>query len=276
MQIAQRRRRDAFLGRIGSRPLLMGILNVTPDSFFDGGRFQDGDAAAAHARQMAADGADIIDVGGESTRPGAVAVADADERARIAPVLGLLARAVDAPLSIDTYKSTVAADAIALGAILVNDPWGLHKDPAMAETVAAGEAAVVVTHNRAEKDDTLDIVDDMRRFFDRSLGLAALAGIPRERVILDPGIGFAKTSRQNLAALSRLGELTAYRLPILVGVSHKAFLGAMGGGAEASLAGTVAAGLAALANGAAILRVHDVAEHAAALKVFHAIRSAPG
>lgn len=275
MRAAASARRDAFLARIGSHPVLMGILNVTPDSFFDGGRYERCEAAIARVRSMLADGADIIDVGGESTRPDASTVAEADELARVSPILERLSRELDAPLSIDTYKSTVAARALDLGAVLVNDPWGLQKDPAMAEVVAAGEAAVVVTHNRAGKDESLDMLGDIRRFFDRSLALAAKAGIARERIILDPGIGFAKTSRQNLAALSRLGELRSYGLPLLVGVSRKRFLGSMIGGAEESLVGTVAAALAAVANGAAILRVHDVAEHAEALKVFDAIRSTP-
>ncbi len=275
MRAAMTGRRDAFLARIGSRPLLMGILNITPDSFFDGGRYQSCEAAVARARRMLADGADIIDVGGESTRPGASPVAEDDELARVSPVLERLSQELDAPFSIDTYKSEVAARALALGAVLVNDPWGLQKDPAMADVVAAEAAAVVVTHNRAERDDTIDILDDIRRFFDRSLALAAKAGIARDRIILDPGIGFAKSSRQNLAALTRLGELRDYGLPLLVGLSRKRFLGAMIGGVEESLVGTVAAALAAVANGAAILRVHDVAEHQGALKAFQAIRSDP-
>jgi dihydropteroate synthase len=275
MGVSASARRDVFLARIGSRPLLMGILNVTPDSFSDGGRFHGCEAALAHARGLCADGADIIDIGGESTRPGATPVPAADELARVLPVLERLRQEVDAPVSIDTYKSEVAARAIGLGAILVNDPWGLQKDPAMPEAVAAGEVAVVITHNRADKDDTIDIFDDMRRFFDRSLALAAKAGIAKERIILDPGIAFAKSSRQNLAVLSRLGELASYGLPILVGISRKRFLGSTIGGVEETLMGTVAAALCAVANGAAILRVHDVAEHAAALKVFHAIRSGP-
>jgi dihydropteroate synthase len=265
-------RRDAFLALLGSRPLLMGILNVTPDSFFDGGRYQAIDAAVARARRMLADGADIVDIGGESTRPGASAVAEADELARVSPVLERLARELDATLSIDTYKAGVAARAIELGAVLVNDPWGLQKDPAMAGVVAAGEAAVVITHNRNEKDETLDVFDEMRRFFDRSLALAEEAGVARERIILDPGIAFAKTSRQNLDALSRLAELRDYGRPLLVGLSRKRFLGSMLGGAEETLEGTIAAALAAVANGAAIIRAHDVAEHARALEVFDAVR----
>jgi dihydropteroate synthase len=272
MHAAAAGRRDALVAQIGTRPLLMGIVNVTPDSFFDGGRYHSREAAVAHARRLLADGADIIDVGGESTRPAATAVAETDELARISPVLERL-QDIKAPLSIDTYKSRVAARALELGAVVVNDPWGLQKDPAMAEVVAAADAVVVITHNRAEQDKTIDIVDDVRRFFDRSLALAAEAGIASQRIILDPGIGFAKSSGQNLAVLSRLGEFRSYGLPILVGVSRKRFLGRRIGGIEQSLGGTVAAALAAVAHGAAILRVHDVAEHAAALKVSHVLHS---
>src|SRR5262249_12409702 len=242
----------------------MGIVNVTPDSFFDGGRLQNVDAAVAHARKLVAEGAAIVDVGGESARPGAVPITAADELARIEPVLARLADSIDAPFSIDTSKAEVAARALELGAIAVNDVWGLQKDAAMADVVAAAEAIVVVMHNRADKDETIDIVADIRRFFDASLRVAAKAGIPKDRVILDPGIGFAKTSRQNRDAIARLGELTDYGLPILVGASRKAFLGSlMEDRAEASLSGTIAANLAAAAAGATIFRVHEVAEHVA-------------
>jgi dihydropteroate synthase len=251
----------------------MGILNVTPDSFFDGGRWPDADAAVAHARKLIAEGCAIIDVGGESTRPGAVPVTAADEIARVEPVLSALARIVDAPVSIDTSKAAVAARALKLGAIAVNDVWGLQKDAEMADVVAAAEAVVVIMHNRAEKDEAIDIVAELRRFFDASLKLADTAGILKDRIILDPGIGFGKTSRQNRDAIARLGELKDYGLPILVGASRKAFLGSlMEDHAEASLSGTIAVNLAAAAGGAAIFRVHEVAEHVAALKVFHAIR----
>jgi dihydropteroate synthase len=273
MDAAARVRRDAFLARIGVRPLLMGILNVTPDSFSDGGRYQDAEAALAHANKLVADGADIIDIGAESTRPEATPVALEDEFARLLPVLDRLTATIDAPLSVDTYKAEVAAQALARGAILVNDPWGLQHDPAMAAAVADSEGAVAITHNRRTKDETIDIVDDIRRFFDRSLALAAVAGIPEQRILLDPGIGFAKSSRQNLAALTRLGELRTYRLPVLVGLSRKRFLGRLIGGTEETPFGTVAAALAALTRGAAMLRVHDVAAHAAALTVFQAIRT---
>jgi len=271
MRAEQRAQRDAFLGKIGMRPVVMGILNLTPDSFSDGGRFAAAGAALAHARKMTAEGCDIIDVGGESTRPGASPVVAAEELRRVESVLAEIA-ALDVPLSIDTYKSSVAARAVELGAILVNDVWGLQRDPAMADVVAAAEAAVVVMHNRAEKEASTDIVADIRRFFASSLAIADKAGIPRGRIILDPGIAFAKTSRQNVEVLARLGELMDFGCPILVGLSRKAFLGSqIEGSVEGQLAGTIAASLAAFAAGASLFRVHDVAEHVAALKVFDAL-----
>jgi dihydropteroate synthase len=274
MHAGARAKRDAFLRKVASPPAIMGILNLTPDSFSDGGRFARLDAAVAHAVEMVAAGCDVIDVGGESTRPDAVAVPASEELARIEPVLARLADEVAPPISIDTYKAEVATRASALGAVVVNDVWGLQKDPAMADTVAAAETALVIVHNRAEKDASIDIVTDMERFFDRSLALAAKAGILRERIILDPGIGFAKTSTQNRAAFAHIAKLKERGLPILVGVSRKRFLGSDAPALE-TLAGTIAANLAAAAAGASIFRVHDVAEHAAALKIFFALRTAP-
>ena len=268
MHPAARAQRDTFLRKLASPPAVMGILNLTPDSFSDGGRFADVDAAVAHATAMAAAGADVIDVGGESTRPEAAAVSAAEEFARIEPVL---ASEAGVPISIDTYKAEIAARAAQLGAIIVNDVWGLQKDPAMADTVAAAETALVIVHNRAEKDAGVDIVADMERFFDRSLALAAKAGILRERIILDPGIGFAKTSAQNRAAFAHIAKLKQRGLPILVGLSRKRFLGADAPALD-TLAGTIAANLAAAALGAVIFRVHDVAEHVAALKIFFDLR----
>jgi len=268
-------RRDAFLARIGSRPLVMGILNVTPDSFSDGGRFVAPDAALAQARRMLDDGCDIVDVGAESTRPGATPVATALELARLEPALTLLAAHLAAPLSVDTTKPAIAARAAALGAAMINDVWGLQQDPAMADAVAEAGTAVVITHNRAETDKEIDIIGDVRRFFERSLAIAQRAGIPYRHVILDPGIGFAKSSRQNRDVLARLGELKDYRLPILVGASRKRFLGKLtGDGVEGTLIGTLTVSLAAIAAGADMVRVHDIAEHAAALKVLQALRSA--
>ena len=278
MRADQRARRDVFLNKIGVQPVVMGILNVTPDSFSDGGRFLAADAAVEHARSLLAQGCAIVDVGGESTRPGATPVAEAEELARITPVIACLAEELAAPLSVDTTKAAVARRVIDLGAIMVNDVWGLQKDPGMAAAVAETEAAVVIMHNRLDKDPAIDIVDDIRRFFDRSLALAARAGIPERHIVLDPGIGFAKTSQQNIAAIARLGELRDYGRPILVGASRKAFFGSsaeryLARGIEAELAGTIAASLAAAAAGATLFRVHDVAAHIAALTVFDTIRS---
>jgi dihydropteroate synthase len=250
----------------------MGVLNVTPDSFSDGGLYLAAETAAARARQMACEGADIVDIGAESTRPGAVAVSAEEELARLEPVLVALASGI--PISVDTTKADVAARAVALGAIVVNDVWGLQRDPAMADTVAAAGAALIIMHNRRNEDRELDIVADIRRSFDRSLALAAGAGIPQDHIILDPGIGFAKSSRQNIEVIRRLGELKDYGRPILVGVSRKKFLGPTGDGTEGELIGTIAAALAAAAAGASLFRVHDIPEHVAALKVFHAIHGA--
>ena len=276
MRAEQRARRDAFLAKIGTRPIVMGILNLTPDSFSNGGRYVSMEAALSHAKQMAAAGCDIIDVGGESTRPGALPISEDEELARLESIFAELVFKLEVPLSIDTYKSKIAARAVELGAILINDVWGLQKDPGMAATVAATEAAVVIMHNRAEKDGGIDIIADIRSFFTHSLALAEAAGIPRSRIILDPGVAFGKTAHQNVEVLRGLGELIKFGCPILVGTSRKAFLGSLSEQqVEAQLVGAIAANLAAYAAGAALFRVHDVAEQVAALKVFHTIRSAP-
>jgi dihydropteroate synthase len=272
MRAEARAKRDAFLNKLKSRPAVMGILNLTPDSFSDGGRFQNPDAAIAHAKSMVVAGCDIVDIGGESTRPSASPVSEAEELARVEQVLTALTGLLDVPVSIDTSKAAVAVRAVEIGAAVVNDVWGLQKDPSMPDAVAQAEAAVIIMHNRTEKDERADILADMRRFFDRSLALAAKAGIPKHVIILDPGIGFGKTSRQNVEAVARIPDLKDYGLPILVGASRKAFLGSLtGDGIEATLIGTVAANLVAAAAGASIFRVHDVAEHVAALRIFHSM-----
>ena len=269
-------KRDQFLALIAARSAIMGILNVTPDSFSDGGKFQSHDAAVAHARRLTEAGADIIDVGAESTRPGHVPVAEAEELARLKPLLADIVKATPLPVSIDTSKAAVARAAIADGVAVVNDVWGLQRDPAMADVVAAGGAAAVVMHNRETIDAELDILSDMRRFFDRSLALAETAGIPRRHLILDPGIGFGKTKDQNLTALRGLDHFKDYGLPILVGVSRKSlFAPILGAGVDERMIGTIATNIIAAARGACIFRVHDVAEHVAAFKVFDAIERHP-
>ncbi len=256
----------------------MGVVNATPDSFSDGGRFQTAAAAVAQARRLVAEGADIIDVGAESTRPGHQPVPDEVERARLEPLLREVVEAVEQPVSIDTSKASIARFAVEQGAAFVNDVWGLQRDPGMADAIAETGAGVVVMHNREEVDPDCDIVADMRRFFDVSLELAQRARIPRAHIILDPGIGFAKTRLQNLQALHGLGALRNYGLPILVGVSRKSLLRSIVDDApsaqaqvEPRLVATIAANLAAAAQGASIFRVHDAAEHVTAFKVFDAI-----
>ncbi len=270
------RRRDSFLSLLGVRPVIMGILNVTPDSFSDGGQFQSPESALAQARKLVDDGADVIDVGAESTRPGHTPVPLDEEWRRLEPLIGPLLAAIAAPVSIDTFKAEIARRAIAAGVPIVNDVWGLQKDSEMAGVVADGGAAVVIMHNRDAVDPEIDIEADMRRFFERSIALADRAGIPRQRMLIDPGIGFGKNKAQNLKALQATARLReAFGLPVLIGVSRKRLFGdLLGAGVEGRLIGTLAANLTTLARGAAVFRVHDAAEHAAAFKVFHAIDAA--
>ena len=265
---------DAFIAKIASKPLVMGILNVTPDSFSDGGRFNTADAALTQARAMVEAGADIIDIGAESTRPGFTPVGEAEEWARLEPIIAPLL-AMGLPLSIDTSKASIARRATALGAALINDVTGLRGDPDMAAAAAESGAALVIMHHRQgiqnqQIDPALDIVADMLGFFEASLKLAEKAGVRHEKIILDPGIGFGKSLRQNLQALDATNVLRRhFALAVLIGVSRKRFLGALTGApTEDRLAATLAANLAALARGAAIFRVHDVAEHVAAFKVW--------
>jgi dihydropteroate synthase len=258
------------------RPLVMGVLNVTPDSFSDGGRFLDPAAAMAQAQRLAAEGADILDVGAESSRPygNAVAVPLDEERARLAPILPAVI-GLGLPVSIDTMKAAVAAWALDAGATIVNDVWGLQRDPDMAHVVAAHDAPVIVMHNRDTADPTIDIVADVTAFFERSLAIAAGAGIARERIVLDPGIGFGKTPEQSLTCIARLDAWRGFGLPLLVGASRKRFIHSIVPSEPAErLGGSLAAHLLAVENGAAIIRVHDVAPTVQALAVAAAIRRA--
>ena len=261
-------RLDALLRGADASWPVMGILNVTPDSFSDGGRH---DAApVARARTLVEAGAAIVDIGGESTRPGFTPVSAEEEWRRIAPVVEALAASLPVPLSIDTTKSEVARRALAADAAVINDIWGFQGDPLMAGVVAEAGTGAVLMHNRAAIDPDLDIAEDMLRFFERSLAIAEEVGAVRERLVLDPGIGFGKTQGQQIAAIRAIGRLrAAFGLPVLVGLSKKRFLGAITGAPiERRGIETVAANLAAAAAGASIFRVHDVAEHVAALKVF--------
>lgn len=255
------------------RVLVMGILNVTPDSFSDGGFFAQSGAAIRHAEDMVQDGADILDVGGESTRPGALPISPQQEIARVVPVLmALQDRHFTTPISIDTYKAETAKAALAAGAVIVNDVWGLQHDPAMASVVAEAGAGLVIMHNRLIKDENIDIADDMERFFERSLALARKAGIPENRIALDPGIGFGKTLEHNLALLRALPVLRESGCAVLVGLSRKSMLGAITGrGTHDRLAASVAGALWCAGQGADIIRVHDVRETRDALRVWQAL-----
>lgn len=258
------------------RPLVMGILNVTPDSFSDGGQFLDPQVAIAHARDMAAQGADILDVGAESTRPygGMQPVSAVDERARLAPVLPAVV-ALGLPVSIDTIKAETAAWALDQGAAIVNDVWGLQRDEGMASLVAKRGVLVIVMHNRDAADAKIDIVADVIAFFSRSIEIAERAGITRAQIALDPGIGFGKTAEQSIACIARLGEFKRFGLPLLLGASRKRFISSVvPSKPDERIGGSIASHLLAIENGAQIVRVHDVAETVQALKVTAAIRSA--
>jgi dihydropteroate synthase len=274
---AQKPARDALSTLLAlGRPLVMGILNVTPDSFSDGGRFIDPAKAIAHAGAMAEQGADILDIGAESTRPygGATPVSPDDELARLKPVLPAVLK-LGLPVSIDTIKASVAAWALDQGAGIVNNVWGLQRDPDMAKLVAARGVPVIVMHNRDAADPAIDIIADVIAFFARSLEIAERAGIAREKIVLDPGIGFGKTPEQSIVCIARLAEFKRFGLPLLVGASRKRFINAVTPSAsDERLGGSIASHLEAVSNGAAIIRAHDVTETVQALRVAAAIEAA--
>jgi dihydropteroate synthase len=255
------------------RPLVMGILNVTPDSFSDGGKFIDPATAIAHASAMAKQGADMLDIGAESTRPygSAQPVSADDELARLAPVLPSVVK-LGLPVSIDTIKANVADWALDRGATIVNDVWGLQRDLEMAKLVAARGVPVIVMHNRETADETIDIVADVMAFFTRSLEIAGRAGIAREKIVLDPGIGFGKTPEQSVLCIAQLAKFKRFGLPLLVGASRKRFINSVTPSApDDRIGGSIASHLKAVENGAAIIRAHDVAETVQALRVAAAI-----
>lgn len=253
-------------------PAVMGILNVTPDSFSDGGQFIAPEQALAQARRLIAEGADIIDIGAESTRPyGSQPVTAEAEMARLKSVLAEVV-ALGVPVSIDSMKSEVVAWALDQGAAIANDVWGLQRDAGMAPLVAARSVPVIVMHNREQADPAIDIMQDITAFFERSLEIAARAGIASDRIVLDPGIGFGKTQEQSMMALARLAELDVFRLPVLVGASRKRFISTIvASEPQQRIGGSIAAHLIAARNGARIIRAHDVAETVQALRVAAAI-----
>jgi dihydropteroate synthase len=256
-------------------PLIMGVVNVTPDSFSDGGLFLDADAAVEHGLRLAGEGAAILDIGGESTRPGAEPVAEDEELRRVVPVLERLAHDGKARLSIDTTKPAVARAALAAGATLVNDVSAFRFEPGMAGLVAETGAGCCLMHMLGEprtmqQDPRYDeVVSDVKAFLEERLAFAVSEGIPEEHVWLDPGIGFGKTVEHNLELLRRLDEIVAIGRPVVVGTSRKSFLGKLAGGRDERerLPGTIATNVLALERGASVFRVHDVAQNADALAV---------
>jgi dihydropteroate synthase len=257
-------------------PLVMGVLNVTPDSFSDGGKFLEPPQAIAHAQRLAGEGADIIDIGAESTRPygGAQPVSPEEEGRRLEPILPAVV-ATGTPVSIDTMKAAVAARALDAGASMVNDVWGLQRDPDMAGVVAERGVPIIIMHNREAADPSIDIIADVTNFFSRSLEIAWEAGISHHQIVLDPGIGFGKTSEQSLACIAHLHVWKGFDLPLLVGASRKRFINTIKPSEPAErLPGSLAAHLLAVENGAAIIRTHDVAATVQAFAVAGAIRRA--
>lgn len=254
--------------------VIMGILNITPDSFSDGGKFNTLDKALRHAEQLVKDGADIIDLGAESTRPyGAAKISAAEEEERLLPVLARLLSAVPVPVSVDTYKASVADEALRLGAHIINDVWGLQGDPAMAEVAARHGVPVVVMHNQNGTVYERDIMAEIAAFLRKSIAIGENVGIPLEHILIDPGIGFGKTAADNLTVLSRLDELAALGCPLLLGTSRKRFIGEALGGLppEDRGEGTAATVALGIAKGARILRVHDVKAMARVARMTDAI-----
>jgi dihydropteroate synthase len=252
---------------------VMGVLNITPDSFSDGGRFLAPEHALAQARRMINEGADIIDVGAESTRPygGGQPISIDEEMQRLQPVLADVV-ALGIPVSIDSMKAAVVAWALDRGAAIVNDVWGLQGDPDMAKLVAARQCPLVIMHNRDRADPDIDIMRDVREFFSRSLAIAEQAGISREYIALDPGIGFGKTPEQSMTVLARLKEFNTFGLPLLVGASRKRFIATVSPAEpDQRLGGSIAAHLIAANAGARIIRTHDVQQTVQALRVATAI-----
>jgi len=253
---------------LGRQPLIVGILNVTDDSFFDGGHHNSLPAAVSHARLLIAEGASVIDVGGQSTRPGYVEVSTNEEIRRVVPVIRELVRHTAVPISVDTYQPAVARAALEAGAHIVNDIHGLQSDPLMASVIAESGAAAILMHNDPSfRDSTDDVIASIKTFLARTLDLAAHAGIDSARIILDPGIGFGKTQPQNLSILARLSELHSLGYPLLLGVSRKSVIShVLDLPPEGRLEGTLALTALAVSQGVQFHRVHDVlANHRAAL-----------
>lgn len=257
---------------LGPKGLLMAIINVTPDSFSDGGVYNDAEAAVAQGLRCVEDGAAILDIGGESTRPGAAALTAEEEQARVLPVIKALAERTDAILSVDTYRAETARLAVAAGAHIINDVYGLQREPDLARVAAETGAGLCIMHTGRDREKLSDVVRDQYHFLDRSLEIAAAAGIERERIVLDPGFGFAKDTDENVELMTRFAELHGSELPLLAGTSRKRFIGAVTGReAQDRDVGTAATTALLRMAGAALFRVHDVAINRDALLVADAM-----
>jgi dihydropteroate synthase len=257
---------------LGARAQIMGVLNVTPDSFSDGGKFVDPGAALRQAKQMIGEGASIIDVGGESTRPGGAPVTAEEEQARVLPVIERLLAETDTLISIDTYQTETAEMAIAAGAHIVNDVWGLHKGPGKAEIAAKTGAGMVIMHTGREREKLADVIEDQKVFFRHSFEVARSAGLKDEQIVIDPGFGFAKDPDENLQLMARARELLQFGYPVLAGTSRKRFIGAVTGrDAEDRDVATAATSALLRLYGIDILRVHNVAFSADALALVDAM-----
>lgn len=257
---------------LGSKTYIMGILNVTPDSFSDGGDFADVEKAVAHAHIMVREGADIIDIGGESTRPGFVEISAEEELERVLPVLKRLIKEIDVPISVDTYKAEVAREVLSIGANIVNDQWGLKKDPSLAEVIAQWQVPAIFMHNQAGIEYQNDILEEIKLSLQESIDIALDAGVRKENIILDPGIGFGKNPEQNMVVMARLHELNELGYPILLGTSRKSMLGKiLDLPPKDRIEGTVATTVMGIMQGIDIVRVHDIKENWRAAKVTDAI-----
>ncbi len=255
-----REKRNEVLRLVQKRTLIMGIINATPDSFSDGGRFNDIDAAVQRARKLVADGADILDIGGESTRPNARAVGEAEELERVIPVVRAVADAVDVPISIDTYKAEVAKQALDAGASIINDIWGAKKDQAMADVASAYHVPIILMHNRNEAVYN-DLIPDMITDIEESISICIKAGVKKENIILDPGIGFAKSYEENLQTMQHLGTFVDLGYPVLLGTSRKSMIAkALDLPVDERVEGTGATVCYGIMKGCHIMRVHDVKE----------------
>ena len=275
IRLISQKKKMSFFGHdleFGEKTLIMGILNLTPDSFSDGGDFVSVDMAVAHAKEMLRDGADMIDIGGESSRPGHVRITAEEELSRVLPVIKRLKEETNAILSLDTIRAEVAEEAVKNGIHMINDIWGLQEDKGLASVAAKYGTPVVLMHNQNGTEYQGDMIEEIKRFLMESVRIAVEAGVKDDMVILDPGLGFGKTSEQNLIVMSRLGEITSLGYPVLLGASRKSMIGKiLDVPPKDRDEGTIATTALGIVQGVDIVRVHNVLANTRAAKVTDAI-----